>query len=139
MMPTVLTYMISALSISMFVLAGRKNYLTWIVGLVIQMLWIVYIFQTQSWGLAPMVLFCIVIFTINHFKWYKDDIQTTLDKTMWASVKCKFGCKDPVVAVVYMPEGCLCWRDPVQALCLHHLHRAQTNGPSTVLVDLREG
>lgn len=136
-MSNVLTWMISALSITMFVLAGRKLYLTWIVGLVIQVLWIVYILQTQSWGLLPMVGFCIVIFTINHFKWYGDDLKQVVDQHKWAQVKCKFGCKDPVAAIAYMPEGCVCWRDPVQALCAHHLNRAQTNGSMSILVDLR--
>jgi hypothetical protein len=37
-----------------------------------------------------------------------------------AALTCRFGCKSPVVGVFHVPAGCVCWRDPVQALCAQH-------------------
>lgn len=54
----------------------------------------------------------------------------------WKDVKCRFGCDAPAV-IVHAPKGCICWRDPVQALCMQHLITAESTGPITVLVDLR--
>src|SRR6185436_1375978 len=48
------------------------------------------------------------------------------------SVPCKFGCKDDACGVFYAPAGCICWDDPVQALCAQHALKAEQNG-----VDLR--
>lgn len=33
------------------------------------------------------------------------------------------GCESPASVVVYLPDGCYCWPDPVQALCRQHLDR----------------
>lgn len=48
-------------------------------------------------------------------------------------IKCRFGCDDPVV-IVYAPEGCICWADPVQALCAQHLAKIESVGTVTILV-----
>lgn len=48
-------------------------------------------------------------------------------------VRCRFGCDDPV-AIVYAPEGCICWTDPVQALCAQHLAKIESTGEVIVLV-----
>jgi len=52
-------------------------------------------------------------------------------------IPCRFGCKDPAAVIVYLPEGCICWRDPVQALCQQHLVNMESTGPAFLIVDLR--
>lgn len=56
-------------------------------------------------------------------------------------IRCRFaesGCPSPAAAIVYAPGGCICWPDPVQALCEQHLITLETSGPTTTLLDLRE-
>lgn len=53
-------------------------------------------------------------------------------------LKCRFGCKNPV-GIYHVPEGCICWADPIQALCMQHFIKAESEGPITRIVDLIEG
>lgn len=50
-------------------------------------------------------------------------------------IRCRFGCDDPV-GIYHVPEGCICWRDPVQALCAQHFYKAESDGPVTLIVAL---
>jgi hypothetical protein len=49
-------------------------------------------------------------------------------------VKCRFGCDAPIVGIYHVPEGCWCWRDPVQALFGQHYLKAQSKGPIRALI-----
>lgn len=51
----------------------------------------------------------------------------------WEALACRHGDKGHVVALVHIPKGCWCFPDPVQALCLQHLHKAQSMGPITII------
>lgn len=51
------------------------------------------------------------------------------------AVRCRFGCDAPV-AIYHVPQGCICWADPVQALCAQHALKAQSTGAITMIVDL---
>lgn len=51
-------------------------------------------------------------------------------------VKCRFGCDDAAI-IVHAPEGCVCWKDPVQALCMQHFTSIQSCGPVVIIMDLR--
>ena len=53
-----------------------------------------------------------------------------------AALRCRFGC-DEVVGIFAIPEGCVCWSDPVQALCGQHALKAQSTGAITCVVDFR--
>jgi hypothetical protein len=55
------------------------------------------------------------------------------DQIDWESLTCRHGDKNLVVALCHIPQGCWCWSDPVQALCLQHLMSAQSNGPIVIL------
>jgi len=55
-----------------------------------------------------------------------------------SEVRCRFGCANPV-GVYHVPEGCICWSDPVQALCAQHFLTAESNGPISLLLDLSGG
>src|SRR5262245_47914321 len=52
-----------------------------------------------------------------------------------AALKCRHGCDAPVRAVVYASEGCLCFTDPVQALCAQHYEKMASAGPIEMVVD----
>lgn len=58
------------------------------------------------------------------------------DQETFAAVKCRFGCEAPI-GIYHVPAGCVCWPDPVQALCEQHVVTAESIGPVRLLVDLR--
>jgi hypothetical protein len=51
-------------------------------------------------------------------------------------LRCRFGCDNPI-GIFYLPEGCACWDDPVQALCLQHYSKAEPIAGMRCIVDLR--
>jgi hypothetical protein len=52
-------------------------------------------------------------------------------------VKCRFGCEHPV-GIFWIPEGCVCWPDPVQALCEQHFVKVTSDGPVILIMALGE-
>jgi len=66
-----LPYILSAVTIYMFLLAGNKSKNAWVIGLLNQFLWIIWIVLSSTWGLLPMNIALWVVYTRNHFKWAK--------------------------------------------------------------------
>jgi len=66
-----LPWVLSAITIWMFILAGNKYKSAWIVGLFNQGLWLIWIVASSSWGLLPMNLALWVVYARNNFKWNK--------------------------------------------------------------------
>lgn len=47
-------------------------------------------------------------------------------------IPCRFaeyGCQSPAAGIFFVPEGCHCWPDPVQALCNQHTLTMESTGP----------
>ena len=65
-------WLLSAITIWMTLLAGNKHPKAWLVGLVNQLLWLIWIVASASWGLIPMNVALWVVYSRNHFKWQKD-------------------------------------------------------------------
>lgn len=66
-----LPWLLSAITIYMTVLAGNKTRWAWSVGLVNQLLWLVWIVTVGAWGLLPMNLALWIVYSRNHMKWMK--------------------------------------------------------------------
>ena len=66
---TIIPWILSAITIYMFSLAGDKNKWTWLVGLTNQGLWLTWILLSSTWGLLPMNIALWVIYARNHIKW----------------------------------------------------------------------
>lgn len=49
------------------------------------------------------------------------------------AIKCRFGCSHRVVGLYWMPKGCVCWPDQVQALCAQHAVSAEPIGDMTLM------
>lgn len=64
-----LPWLLSALTIWMTLLAGNKHPKAWLIGLMNQALWLVWIISAQAWGLLPMNLALWVVYSRNHLKW----------------------------------------------------------------------
>jgi hypothetical protein len=66
---TYLPWLLSCLTIYMTILAGNKARYAWLVGLVNQALWLIWIFASSSWGLLPMNAALWLVYARNHVKW----------------------------------------------------------------------
>lgn len=69
MIVTYLPWLLSALTIWMMWAAGNKNPNAWLVGALSQVLWAVWIFETEAWGLVPMNVALAFVYTRNLVKW----------------------------------------------------------------------
>ena len=67
-----LPWLLSAITIWMTLLAGNKHPKAWLVGLVNQALWLVWIIASETWGMLPMNIALWVVYGRNHFKWAKE-------------------------------------------------------------------
>lgn len=62
-------WLMSAITIYMTVLAGNKSRYAWLVGLLNQALWLVWILTTGNYGFLPMNLALWIVYARNHIKW----------------------------------------------------------------------
>ena len=66
-----LPYLLSLITLYNMFLAGNKSKYTWIIWLINQALWLVWILLTESYWLLPMNIGLWVIYYRNHLKWNK--------------------------------------------------------------------
>ena len=66
-----LPWRLGAFTIVGMVMAGNKHRLSWAVGLLGQVFWLVWIMASESWGLLPSCLVLVVVYGRNHLKWSK--------------------------------------------------------------------
>lgn len=64
-----LPFLLSAITIWMTLLAGNMHPRAWLVGLVGQALWLIWILAAGAWGLLPMNVALWVVYARNHFRW----------------------------------------------------------------------
>lgn len=60
---------LSAITIWMTLLAGNLHRNAWLVGLVNQLLWLVWICLSATWGLIPLNLCLWIVYWRNHRRW----------------------------------------------------------------------
>ena len=65
-----LPFLLSIVTIWMTLLAGNFHRSAWLVGLVNQALWLVWIVMSETWGLIPLNLALWVVYAHNHYKWH---------------------------------------------------------------------
>lgn len=70
-----LPWVLSALTIWMTVLAGNKHRRAWLVGLLCQALWIVWIVASETWGLVPLNVVLWFVYARNHLKWRSESVE----------------------------------------------------------------
>lgn len=64
---------LSAMTIWMTVLQGKKNKAGWIVGLCNQVGWLVWQLYTHTWGLLPLSAVLWFLYIRNYRQWKRDD------------------------------------------------------------------
>lgn len=67
-----LPYMLSAIGVWMNVLAGNMHKSAWLVGLIGQTLWIIWIIVSENWGFIILNISLWWVYFRNHRKWNKD-------------------------------------------------------------------
>ena len=75
MIVTYLPWLLSALTIWMTVLAGNLHRSAWLIGLLNQALWLVWICASESWGLVPMNLALWIVYFRNHRLWRAEQVE----------------------------------------------------------------
>jgi hypothetical protein len=73
-----LPWALSVNTIALTFLVGRKSILGWVLGVVGQSVWALYIVTRQEWGLGLMWAGLTVAYTWNLITWYRDEHK---DKT----------------------------------------------------------
>lgn len=68
-MKTLLPYLISFITIYSMFLIGNKNILGWWIGIANQVLWLVFILWYKSYGLLPLTILIVVVYTRNLITW----------------------------------------------------------------------
>jgi hypothetical protein len=66
-----LPYLLSIITAYSMLLAGNKKKSAWFVGLVNQLLWLVWIVLSGTWGLIPMNIVLWIVYGRNYLKWSK--------------------------------------------------------------------
>lgn len=74
-MKQLLPLLLSILTIIGMWLIGNKNRLGWVVGLINQGLWITFAIVFQAWGLLPLTLVLIFVYTRNLYKWKELEVS----------------------------------------------------------------
>lgn len=83
----VLPWIMSAITLHMTFLQGRKTWKAWLVGLINQMLWLWFILTTQTWGLLLLNAGLWYLYVRNLLLWYDDEKTLTLQRQAYDDVK----------------------------------------------------
>jgi hypothetical protein len=69
----VLPWFMSAITLYMTFLQGRKRWTAWVVGLVNQLLWLWFMLDTRTWGLIPLNVGLWWLYARNLRMWYDEE------------------------------------------------------------------
>lgn len=69
----VLPWIMSAVTLYMTFLQGKKTWVAWLVGLGNQVLWLWYALSTQTWGFLPLNAGLWYLYVRNLIIWYDDE------------------------------------------------------------------
>lgn len=66
------SWLLTAVGLTGFILAGRRVWWSWYINLACQGLWFAYAFATQQYGFIVAALAYSIVFTQNAIKWTKE-------------------------------------------------------------------
>lgn len=69
------SYLLTAVGITGFILAGRKVWWAWYVNIGCQVLWYAYAFATEQYGFVVAATIYTVVFTQNAVRWTRERHQ----------------------------------------------------------------
>ena len=72
-MEQILPYILSALTVYQLVLAGKKDKKAWVIGILIQPVWLCWMYLSQEWGFIPLNVAMWYVSITNYIKWNRED------------------------------------------------------------------
>jgi nicotinamide riboside transporter PnuC len=81
MIKTILPFITSAMTLLGMWLISEKKYIGWVVGLVNQILWVIFDFMYQAWGLLPLQIILSIIYIRAIIKWRREEIS--VEDVVW--------------------------------------------------------
>lgn len=69
----------------------------------------------------------------------RGEAESDVEPVVRATLPCRFGCREPAAAIVHYPAACICFADPVQALCRQHVEKGLQNNEGRVVAWLEPG
>lgn len=79
------SYVLTAIGVTGFVLAGRKVWWCWYLNIANQIIWVAYSVLTEQWGFLIGVLVYTVVFTKNAISWTREHRQQQADPDLLGS------------------------------------------------------
>jgi hypothetical protein len=73
-----LPWVLSICTLYMTYLAGTGDVRTWRVGILTQVLWIVWVIGSQTWGMLPMSIGLSALYARNHILWKRQQTQKNI-------------------------------------------------------------
>ena len=79
------SWVLTAVGVTGFVLAGKKIWWAWYINIGCQALWVTYAIVTEQWGFIVASAVYTVVFTRNALAWTREHREETrvLPKSMW--------------------------------------------------------
>ena len=66
------SWILTIVGLTCFILAGRKVWWAWYVGIAGQVLWLVYSITTEQWGFLLGVVAYSLVYGVNAHKWTRE-------------------------------------------------------------------
>jgi hypothetical protein len=66
------SWVLGAIGICGFILAGRKVWWAWYINIANQFIWLAYSIVTQQWGFLVLSVFYFIVFSKNAYDWTKE-------------------------------------------------------------------
>ena len=71
-MINLLSWMLTMGTVTVFWLAGNKDRRAWVLGIILQVPWLVFDYFTKAYGLMPLALVLSYMYIRNYIKWRSD-------------------------------------------------------------------
>ena len=67
------SWILMSMNLTAMILAGRKIWQAWLVGVAAEVMWVVYGYFTQQWGFAFFGFIFAAVYLRNAYRWRKQD------------------------------------------------------------------
>jgi len=68
----IIPWLLSANTLTLTYLVGNKSNAGWLLGVIGQAMWFLFIFVWQAWGFLPMSIGLTVLYARNLIKWHRE-------------------------------------------------------------------
>lgn len=77
-------WILSIVTITMTAMAGRLHRKSWVVGLAGNVLWLIWIIASKSWGFLPLNIVLFFLYAKNHLSWREKKTHCVQDgESVW--------------------------------------------------------